>query len=319
MDRIKKFKLGNRRSIAMLGLIVILIVIVIGIFIANLQSHSYQTSVKKWNDSLRSHSSSNNLPSFSKKIVIGNLETAEQSEAQKLDCSANTQRLNWFEEHSTAPTVGFNPFGILSGNYREALKKQDTERQTEKGVRQSVAAMDEYQDMCEYYIKAVDIAKKRIQETEAAKQYKTYEGTDQQQNQSCAIDGCLPEDKTLWPKLADIYKGHITSAKSYAELYRNNCFSETYKKVCELNARYFDQKAINQEKYNDAIRKGSAAYAGINSRLDKRYDPLIKAAYLEVKGTILPKSGDPESSVQKNLMETIEKKIESNLKKLREL
>lgn len=318
MDRLKKLKLNSRRNLLLIFLLV-LALLAIGIFTANLQARSYETSSKKWNESLRSNTTVNNAPSFSNKIVIGSLETDEQSRVQKTDCDANTKRLNWFKEHSKGPSVGWNPLGIFSSSYREAQKDYTSQRDIEKTVRQSILKMSEYQNLCEFYIAAVDITKTEIKDTQVAKQYKLYEGTDQQLNQPCSVNGCLPEDRAVWPKLADIYKAYVISAKNHASLYKDKCFSDTYKKVCELNVQYFSQKATNQEMYNNAIRKGSSLYAGINSKLDKKYDALIRDAYKSVKGTKLPETGDPESTVQKSIMIDIEKSIDGYFKTLQKL
>jgi hypothetical protein len=306
----------NPRKSIIIFLLAMIVIAIIGALIASTQAKQYLDDELNWKKSVSSSAAKNNDLSFASKIIIGRVETPQEVDAQKADCTANTERLNTLKKHSVAPSLAFNPFGVLSGDYREALKNQEQLHAKEDLINQATTHMSDYQKICQFYISAMEIAMKQVRETQAAKQYKLYEGTDQQQNQSCAIDGCLPKDKALWPKLADIYVAYVAASKDYAKLYKDNCFSDTYKKVCALNVKYFNEDAILQEKYNNAIKNGSTFYAGFSNKLEQKYDRLIKDAYAEVKGTVLPESGNPESTVQKNLMIEIEKKIATTLKEL---
>jgi len=305
----------NVRTTIIIVVTMILLTTILGVIIASFQGASYRKEYTNWEKSVSSYAMKNNNLSFSKLMIIGRLETEEETGNQKKDCNANNERLTKFT-NVKHPELPFNLFGALSGSYRESGYMDNETSNKEKATRQAISDMNDYKDLCSYYVKSLDIAKKEIADTEPAKQYKLYEGTDQQQQQSCAIDGCLPKDKALWPKLADIYTAYVTSSKRYAKLYKEECFSNIYKKVCELNAKYYTEEASLQQKYNDAIRKGSAFYAGFSTRLEKKYDPLLEKAYADVRTEGIPEYKDSESTIQKSLMERIEKKIDANFKTL---
>jgi hypothetical protein len=309
----------NPRKSIIIFLLAMVVIVIIGALIASTQAKQYLDNESNWKKSVSSSAAKNNNLSFANKIIIGRVETPQEMDAQKADCDANTERLNTLKKHSTAPSLAFNPFGILSGNYRKAVKNQEQLQAKENLINQATAHMSDYRKICQFYISAMEIGLKETRETQPAKQYLLYEGTDRQQNQSCAIDGCLPRDRTLWPKIADIYAGYVTASKSYANLYKDHCFSSIYKKVCDLNSQYYTEDAALHEKYNQAIRKGSAIYAGFSKPLHKKYDPLIAKAYSEVKSGEIPEYKGSESIIQKSLSESIEKKIEANFAQLRQI
>ena len=303
------------RNTVIIVFTIILLATILGVIIASFQGAQYRKDYTNWEKLVSSYAVKNNNLSFSKLMIIGRLETEEETASQKKDCNANTERLTKLTDIKH-PELPFNLFGALSGSYRESKNMNNETNSKEKTTRQAISDMNDYKDLCSYYVKSLDIAKKEIAQTQSAKQYKVYEGTDQQQQQSCAIDGCLPKDKALWPKLADIYQAYVTSSKSYAKLYKEECFSSIYKKVCELNAKYHNDEASIQQRYNDAIRKGSAFYAGFSTRLEKKYNPLLEKAYADVRTEGIPEYKDSESTIQKSLMQRIEKKIDANLKAL---
>ena len=303
------------RNTVIIVVIMILLATILGVIIASFQGAKYRKDYANWEKSVSSYAVKNNNISFSKLMIIGRVETEQETASQKKDCNANTERLAKLTDIKH-PKLPFNVFGVLSGSYRESVKIDNKTSDKEKAVRQAISGMNDYKDLCSYYVKSLEIAKKEAKDVQPARQYKVYEGTDQQQQQSCAINGCLPRDRTLWPKLADIYKAYVISSESYAKAYKENCFSSIYKKVCELNAKYYTEKALMQEKYNDAIRKGSAFYAGFSKPISKKYEPLIAKAYAEVRTEGIPEYKDSESAIQKSLMDLIEKRIDANFKTL---
>ena len=305
----------NVRTTIIIVVTMILLTTILGVIIASFQGASYRKEYTNWEKSVSSYAMKNNNLSFSKLMIIGRLETEEETGNQKKDCNANNERLTKFT-NVKHPELPFNLFGALSGSYRESGYMDNETSNKEKATRQAISDMNDYKDLCSYYVKSLDIAKKEAKDTQSAKQYKVYEGTDQQQQQSCAIDGCLPKDKALWPKLADTYKAYVNSSKSYAKLYKEECFSSIYKKVCELNGKYYTEEASLQQRYNDAIRKGSAFYAGFSKRLSKKYEPLLTKAYADARTEGIPEYNKSESTIQKSIIQSIEKKIDSNLKTL---
>lgn len=319
MQNISSIKKPSVRKSIIFIFLAIIAVLLAGLVTANSQAESYTKAKQQWQKSITSYKDKNGDLVFSYKMVVGRSETDQEVKALKNVCSANAKRLSWVQKNNSAPTLGGNPLGFLSGSYREASSASDSS-ETTKLVTDLSKNFSDFDKLCTSYILQLENGNKLTADVKPVDQYLVFGGNPQDSARYCSSkSGCLPDDKSLWPKIADYYQAYTDAAKKDAQIYKDHCFADEYKTVCDVYEKYYTDKAKGHQVYNDAIRQGSSAFAGFASKLKDKYTPLIEDAYMSVNDQYKTKYKSYDTLLWQDLIRTAESNIQHDFRKIRAL
>jgi hypothetical protein len=313
----------KRNLIVAAVLLIVLIVVVgaVGVNRANSAAENYDHQVAAWkNTNFSTAAHGVTTAAFSNDVIIDRLETSAELKAESTHCDA-LQQTRKTVAGLMAPSLGSNPFGFLSSNYKAAsLKSKNLHSSLAAYQSQAAQPLTEITMYCSVYIKEAQLGQEQAKAQADLKALSDPYGPTSATGTICNNPaGCAPADgsklaayRTAFEKLyIDLYQ------KQYALEGTKSCPLTDLRPVCAVTDQFAPKLKSADVAYADVL-KNSATIVGSAALLKAsqdsqtvltQYKDAKNAAYLKLS----PGYDTADSHASVKLQVLLLKKYEARL------